>query len=243
MAINLIPSPLATAPNVFAAPVINHLNAHLLNVGSHRKIANGVVRQGSLFNVGGAMYLADSDTAIQGSNTLAIAVKLTPSGSTLVPSYVSDLTGVTYSKDYLGWYDASNIYYERLYCNTNINGSYHPIEKHYDTQYRQLWAQSSVISHSINCSITGTVDIVLNMNLWGEHAYYIGKSIDGGTTWEQLLYQVIPFTIERREVKVTKYVECGDMYRFQFDIGYYGVYTNAGVLSFGFRGSSPEDIL
>jgi hypothetical protein len=111
MAINKIDAPLATSPATFATPVINQLLALAINTEKIERISGGYVRKGSMFNIGGAMYVCDGDTAITGSNTLAIAVKLTPSGSTASASYISDITGVSWNGDYHGYYDVSgNLY-------------------------------------------------------------------------------------------------------------------------------------
>lgn len=115
MAINKIVAPLATAPNVFATPVINHLNAHAINVNPIIKIANGYVKKGAMFCIGGELFAADADTAILGSNALAIAVRFDVSGNTATATYVDSDTGVTWDGSYHGWYDANGKYYERLW--------------------------------------------------------------------------------------------------------------------------------
>lgn len=115
MAINKIVAPLATAPNVFAAPVINHLNAHAINVNPIIKIANGYVKKGAMFCIGGELFAADADTAILGSNAGAIAVRFDVSGTTATATYVDDDTGVTWDGAYHGWYDTSGTYYEMLW--------------------------------------------------------------------------------------------------------------------------------
>jgi hypothetical protein len=122
MAINKIVAPLATAPNVFAAPVINHLNAHAINVNPIIKIANGYVKKGAMFCIGGELFAADADTAILGSNAGAIAVRFDVSGTTATATYVNDDTGVTWNGAYHGWYDTSDRYYELLWRDTgNVN--------------------------------------------------------------------------------------------------------------------------
>lgn len=72
-----------------------------------RVVGSNVVK-GALFYIGGTFYLADSDTAISG--TASNYVKITPSGdgSTCSASFVSSLTGVTWSATYLGYYDSGS---------------------------------------------------------------------------------------------------------------------------------------
>ena len=72
--------------------------------------ANNIV-QGAVFQVGGTVYHCTAATAIGGGASSYI--KLTPSGdgSTLAPTYVADLTGVTWNSAYNGYYDVSgNLY-------------------------------------------------------------------------------------------------------------------------------------
>jgi len=66
---------------------------------------NDLVLKGSVFQVGGSVYIATADTSITGS--ASDYVKLTVSGSNLVPSYVANLTGVTWNSTYRGYYDVS----------------------------------------------------------------------------------------------------------------------------------------
>jgi hypothetical protein len=111
MAINLIPAPTAAAPNAFAAPTVQHIGYHAINVENMVRISGGKVKLGSLFCIGGSLYCADADTDITGTNALAIAVKFTVSGSIATPSYATSLTGVTWNGSNHGWYDGSgNLY-------------------------------------------------------------------------------------------------------------------------------------
>ena len=61
------------------------------------------IKKGSLFNIGGDMFYADSDTTITG--TPSDYVKLVLSGSTATPSFVASLTGVTWNDAYNGYYN------------------------------------------------------------------------------------------------------------------------------------------
>ena len=114
MAINRIDAP-ATTPATFWPQVINQLAALVLDKEDNERIVGGFVKQGSLFNVGGILYVADADTAISGTEITSLAVKITPSGATASASYVSSLTGVTWNSAYKGWYDISGNLYVRDY--------------------------------------------------------------------------------------------------------------------------------
>jgi len=86
-------------------------NALLLAVQGVERVVGSNVVKGSVFLVGGATYLATDDTAISGDASQF--VKLTPSvdGLTLAPSFVANLTGVSWNSTYNGYYDASgNLY-------------------------------------------------------------------------------------------------------------------------------------
>lgn len=67
------------------------------------------IPQGATFQIGGVIYYGSSDTAITG--TPSAYVKLTPnagdSGATCDAAFVANLTGVTWSKIYNGYYDVS----------------------------------------------------------------------------------------------------------------------------------------
>lgn len=71
--------------------------------------SGNLVLAGSIFQVGGSIYIATSDTSITG--TPSDYVKLTVSGSNLIPSYVASLSGVSWNATYRGYYDGSgNLY-------------------------------------------------------------------------------------------------------------------------------------
>ena len=67
------------------------------------------VPQGATFQIGGVIYYGSTDTVITG--TPSNYVKLTPnvgdSGATCDAAFVANLTGVTWSKIYNGYYDVS----------------------------------------------------------------------------------------------------------------------------------------
>lgn len=122
MAINLITAPSAVPAAVADYEQQNALTAALALAaqGAARVLGSNVVK-GAIFLVGGALYLTDADTAISGS--ASDYVKLTVSGTTLVPSFVADLTGVTWSSTWNGYYDASGNLYEFDEASAYISGS------------------------------------------------------------------------------------------------------------------------
>jgi hypothetical protein len=82
----------------------------LLNLEAPSRILGSNVLRGALFNIGGAMYVADADTAISG--TASDYVRITPSGATAAAEFVANLTGVAWNAAYRGYYDASGNLYE-----------------------------------------------------------------------------------------------------------------------------------
>jgi len=73
------------------------------NNGPILRIVGGSIVKGSVFQIGGAIYHANTDTAISGSETNY--VKITPAGSTASAEYVADLSGVDWNDEYNGWLD------------------------------------------------------------------------------------------------------------------------------------------
>ncbi len=110
MAINEVVFP--TVPNPLAgdwSKIVALVSKSFQNINDPLQVVGSSVPQGATFQVGGIIYYADSDTAISG--TESDYVKLTVSGSTLVPSFVANLSGVTWNKVWNGYYDISdNIY-------------------------------------------------------------------------------------------------------------------------------------
>lgn len=110
MAIKKITAPLAASPSVFVQPVINQL-ACFLNAHYPRAVVHsGKIVKGSLFSIGGAMFVADGDTAISG--TVSNYIAITASGDTATAAYVSTLPAtIAFNGAYSGYYDASgNLY-------------------------------------------------------------------------------------------------------------------------------------
>lgn len=112
MAIEKLTSPQAVASSsadwVAAVSLIEKAFLNYEN-GLRIDYDNDLVLSGSIFQAGGSVYIATGDTSITG--TPSDYVKLTISGSNLVPSYVANLTGVTWNTTYKGYYDVSgNLY-------------------------------------------------------------------------------------------------------------------------------------
>lgn len=111
MAITLVTAPTSsTTPQTdFASPVINWTAAMLNTHATRSIIKDGCIINGTVLCISGALYQADGDTAISGTESNYIAI--TASGSTATASYVSTLPTVTYDAAYGGYYDASgNLY-------------------------------------------------------------------------------------------------------------------------------------
>lgn len=110
MAINEVLFP--TVPNpvigdwALAIELVEHAYKNIYNPV---QFSGSNVVVGAVFQVGGHVYHTDGATAITG--TSSDYVKLTITGTTLVPSFVADLTGVTWSSLWGGYYDGTgNLY-------------------------------------------------------------------------------------------------------------------------------------
>jgi len=110
MAINEVVFP--TVPNPLAgdwSKIVSLVSKSFQNVNDPLQVVGTNIPQGATFQVGGIVFYADSDTAITG--TESDYVKLTVSGTTLVPSFVTTLTGVNWNKVWNGYYDTSDNLY------------------------------------------------------------------------------------------------------------------------------------
>ena len=111
MSIDLVTAPATTPSAVGDYTAQNNLIAALALAaqGAARVVGSNVVK-GAVFLVGGSVYLAAADTSISGA--ASDYVKLTITGTTLVPSFVASLSGVTWSSTWNGYYDVSGNLYE-----------------------------------------------------------------------------------------------------------------------------------
>ena len=238
MAINKIVAPLATAPNVFAAPVINHLNAHAINVNPIIKIANGYVKKGAMFCIGGELFAADADTAILGSNAGAIAVRFDVSGTTATATYVDSVSGLTWNGAYHGWYDVSDNYYERLWFIGHDYYDAYPIPGNsvsldITLPDSSLLFDGKVVAY-VKSSIEGTIGISVPLpyiSTAQNFTYTVAKF--NGSTYD---------TIHTRTQSSTSgptaiYVQYGEIYKFTM-IRHSGL--NLYIRYLGFIGSDPN---
>jgi len=85
--------------------IIAQLEARL-DAFTGREIVDGsTIREGTIIVVGGVAYKATTDTSITGS--ASNYVKITPAGATATAAFVANLTGVSWSNAYGGYYDGS----------------------------------------------------------------------------------------------------------------------------------------
>jgi hypothetical protein len=113
MAINKIASPLSDSPSVFAAPVVNQLLALAIDCNHGARVSGGYIKKGSLWNIGGQMFIADSDTAISGTRSAStVAIKFSVSGNMATALYVDSTNSAVWNGSYQGYYDTSgNMYF------------------------------------------------------------------------------------------------------------------------------------
>ncbi len=67
-------------------------------------LAQSIV-QGSVFYVGGSIYLASANESITDTESEYVKLTVSEDGLTLTASYVADLTGVSWNSEYSGYYD------------------------------------------------------------------------------------------------------------------------------------------
>lgn len=83
--------------------IIAQLEARIDAFTGREIIDGSTIRVGTVIAIGGVAYKATTDTAISG--VASNYVKITPSGATASAAFVADLTGVTWSHAYGGYYD------------------------------------------------------------------------------------------------------------------------------------------
>lgn len=101
MSIVKITPPEATPQDVSDYQAQNNLTDARLSSEAFPIVSGNIVK-GSKFIIQGSTFIADSDTPISGIES--IYVKFVVSGSTATPSYISNITGVTWSDIYNGYY-------------------------------------------------------------------------------------------------------------------------------------------
>jgi len=112
MSIVKIDAGLASSPSVFAQPVLNQIAALLTDCNHRLRINNGVIKSGSIFNIGGSFFISSGDTSISGTQSgNTINVKFTVSGSSATVEYITDVSGVTWNSTQQGYYDTDGNYY------------------------------------------------------------------------------------------------------------------------------------
>lgn len=114
MAINRISYPFSTPTAVSDYEAQNALLVAALGEGNNVIPFIGTAMSiGFVFNVGGVVYRVDTATTITG--TASPYVKITPSGATASASFSANLSGVTWSNVWNGYYDGSgNRYFAQL---------------------------------------------------------------------------------------------------------------------------------
>lgn len=88
---------------------VTQLARVLLDSSVPYRISGSNVLKGSMFIIGGAMYVADSDTGITG--TASAYVKITAAGDVASAAFVANLSGVSWNDAYNGYYDGAGAMY------------------------------------------------------------------------------------------------------------------------------------
>lgn len=156
---------------------------------------NDNVLQGAVFQIGGVVYHADSDTAITG--TASDYVRITPSGATASAAYVASLTGVTWSSQYAGYYDgSSNLFiFDEVKAiisgaiasaNTKLGQLYETLVNNAVT-VGSLTTTGSVTAGSFttsgNISATNATFSTVNVTTMGSRTQIINQTVTTGSTY------------------------------------------------------------
>jgi hypothetical protein len=162
MAINKIIDPSATPSAIADYTAQNNLTkALLLAVQGAQRVSGSNILKGAVFQVGGATYLADADTAITGSASDYVKLTVSVDGLTLAPSFVADLTGVTWSSTWNGYYDVSGNLYEFDETKAYSNGAILAINlRSIDGKnVASLWAKTILQSTLFEGTQSGEIDL------------------------------------------------------------------------------------
>jgi hypothetical protein len=89
--------------------ITNIFQATWLRLTGALIVSGSYIQRGSAVNIGGKWYVASVDIAITGS--ASAYVKLSVTGTTIAASFVANLTGVSWNKQWNGWYDVTGNYY------------------------------------------------------------------------------------------------------------------------------------
>ena len=177
MAINKIDAGLKDGPLVFAQPVLNQLQALVIDVNHGDRISDTYVLQGALFCVGGSLYCADSDTAITGTRALSTAVKFTVSGDTLVPSYADVLkSDLTWKGSWQGYYDDDDNYYYYGLSTVSNAGISQAFAYPLPTSYTSSYSANTTISYGGTENLTLTAEETGSIN---QGTLYIKTTVNG----------------------------------------------------------------
>ena len=118
---------------------------------------------GTKIEVGGSMYLADSDTALVDDTGLvdgAVHIKLVPSGGTVIPTLTSDSIPI-WSSAKGGWYDSDDKF---LPFEMTRSGTSYSNKKRFPYQ-NKAYSFSSVGDASFTGSIFATGSVLVNGNI------------------------------------------------------------------------------
>lgn len=188
-------APLATSPSTFVSQALDYINALVRDKEPLERIEAGYIKQGSRFSIGGVLYICDSDIAISGTaSATTLAVKITPSGSAATPSYVDDLTGVSWNASYQGYYDSSgNLYlkvpsvgvYTKYSAANDINIK---IEK--DGTYTFRWnvgysTGETATNHTVTTQVYRNGSVYGSLNTYTIYAAGSGSSTLSENLWLQ----------------------------------------------------------
>lgn len=158
-------------------------------MGGGSRVVGSVFPRGAVVFFAGSWYMADADTAISG--TASKYVKITNIAGVLSLSFVADITGVTWNKQYQGYYDAlGNMYLfdeviaygdgviDTLYTvvNTRLSQEFSKVISNISTNYRRLLRPTG---KTILTAGSGTYTVPAGV--YNIEVFMIGPGATGGT--------------------------------------------------------------
>ena len=208
MAINKITAATSDSPSTFASPVINYLAALLANVNHGARNDDTNILQGALFCIGGAMFLADSDTAISGTRYVSQWIKFTVSGDTATASYADVLTSdLTWNGSYQGYYDDDGNYYYKGLSVVSNSGISKAFVSTLPTSYNSTYSGSTTVTYG------GTVSLGLissGTSSLNNGTLYIKTTLNGVQISEKTI--VVDGSYNESFDLGNKHVESGDIF-------------------------------
>jgi len=146
-------------------------------------VRDGYIQRGSGLYINSKWYTNTDDVAITGTTSEYVQINAT----TLVPTYISSLSGVTFDKSKNGWYDSSNNYYifDELYA-------YGSLQTGRPTTIRNWRPRSSFVAELLSSNIISSVVKTVSGSKYLQTPYWGGIPAAGTFSFSEVISQSIP---------------------------------------------------